>query len=99
MPGVGLFVPTSAPDAGPETVLAFGQRAEAAGVRSLWVPERLVFDGAEPLLALAALAATTTRARLGTCVLLGTPRPPALLAKMIAPLDVLSGGRGTPGPR
>src|SRR4051794_8441800 len=97
MPEVGLFVPTSAPDARPDTVLAFGQRAEAAGVRSLWVPDRLVFDGAEPLLALAALVATPTRARLGTCVLLGTLRPPALLAKMVATLDVLSGGRVTLG--
>ena len=80
MPEVGLFVPTSAPDARPDTVLAFGQRAEAAGVHSLWVPDRPVFDGAEPLLALTALAATTTRARLGTCVLLGTLRPDLLKA-------------------
>jgi alkanesulfonate monooxygenase SsuD/methylene tetrahydromethanopterin reductase-like flavin-dependent oxidoreductase (luciferase family) len=35
----------------------------------------------------------TERALLGSCVLLGTLRPPALLAKMTATLDVLSGGR------
>ena len=93
MPTVGLFVPTAAPDAAPDVALAFGQRAEAAGLPSLWVPDRPVFANPEPLLTLAALAATITRTRLGTCVLLGALRPPALLAKMVATLDVLAGGR------
>ena len=93
MPAVGLFVPTAAPDATPNMALAFGQRAEAAGLPSVWIPERPVFDGPDPLLSLAAVAATTTRVRLGTCVLLGTLRAPALLAKSVATLDVLSAGR------
>lgn len=93
MPTVGLFVPLAAPDARPETALAFGQRAEAAGLDSLWLPDRPVFPSAEPLVTMAALATTTTRPRLGTCVLLGSLRGPALLAKQVATLDVLSGGR------
>jgi probable F420-dependent oxidoreductase len=93
MPSVGLFVPTAAPDAWPNMALAFAQRAEAAGIRSLWVPDRPVFANPEPLTTLAAVAAATSTIQLGTCVLLGTLRPPALLAKSVATLDVLAGGR------
>ncbi len=93
MPAIGLFVPTAAPDARPDMIVPFGQRAEAAGLASVWLPDRPVFANPDPLVALGAVAAATSRVQLGTCVLLGTLRPPALLAKMVASLDALSGGR------
>jgi probable F420-dependent oxidoreductase len=47
----------------------------------------------EPVTVMAALAATTTRIRLGTAILLAALRRPAVLAKELATVDVLSGGR------
>jgi probable F420-dependent oxidoreductase len=49
--------------------------------------------GLDPLVALAAAATTTSRIRLGTGVLLVAQHDPILLAKQLATLDHLSGGR------
>ena len=88
-----------------ETVVASARRAEALGFRSLWLSDHLFFDpgrygssgGREtslaPLPALAALARVTAGPRLGVLVLNAPLRPPSVLAKALATLDVLSGGR------
>lgn len=49
--------------------------------------------GLDPLVALAMVAAVTTRIRLGTGVLLVAQQDPISLAKQVATLDHLSGGR------
>jgi probable F420-dependent oxidoreductase len=90
---IGLTLPISTPDHSPDTVLRCARLAEDAGAHSLWTIDRLTFGNQEPLLGLAAAAAITTRVKLGTSVLLGTLRGPAMLAKQIATLDQLSGGR------
>ncbi|WP_217914489.1 LLM class flavin-dependent oxidoreductase [Miltoncostaea marina] len=75
-------------------------RAEALGFDGVWVNDHLQSPGrvkAEPafdaLTTLAALAALTSRVRLGTVVLSASYRPPALAAKAVTILDVISGGR------
>jgi probable F420-dependent oxidoreductase len=47
----------------------------------------------DPFVSLAAIAAVTTRIRLGTGVALVAQRDPIMLAKEVATLDVISGGR------
>lgn len=94
---VGFSVPTAAENAVPSTPVEFARHVEQGGGHSVWAMDRLVFGNAEPLVVLGAMAAVTTRVRLGTCVLLATLRPPLLLAKAIATLDQMTGGRMTMG--
>jgi len=59
---------------------------------SLWLPEILTGDGADPLVGLAWAGAHNRRLKLGTTMLL-PGRNPVRLAKQVAALDALSGGR------
>jgi probable F420-dependent oxidoreductase len=68
------------------------RRVEALGYSSLVIPDNLRYTLA-PLPALAVAAAATTSLRLGTYVLANDLRNPVLLAKDVATLDLLSGGR------
>jgi len=71
-----------------------GREAESAGFDSLWVGDSLLArPRGEPLVLLAALAGATTRARLGTAVMLPLLRHPVSLAHSLATLDRISHGR------
>jgi F420-dependent oxidoreductase-like protein len=68
---------------------------EELGYDSIWFGDHLITGGSrfECWTLLSALAAITERIRLGTLVLCNNWRNPALLAKMAATFDVISGGR------
>ena len=76
-------------------VRRYAQRAEELGFESLWVAEQLAGSSGtpEPVTFLTWLSAVTERIRLGTAVIIATTRNPAMLAKQLSTLDVLSGGR------
>lgn len=69
---------------------------ERLGYHSVWLDDHLMYQ-AEPILecwaTLSALSAATTRIRLGSMVTCNSFRNSALLAKMAATVDVISGGR------
>jgi alkanesulfonate monooxygenase SsuD/methylene tetrahydromethanopterin reductase-like flavin-dependent oxidoreductase (luciferase family) len=70
--------------------------AEAMGATSLWASEHHAFEDGyipQPLTFLAAVAARTSRARLGTMVMLSPFRSAVQVAEEAAVVDLLSGGR------
>lgn len=84
-----------------DEIAALTREAEAVGFDSVWVPDHLLyrFEG-QPTTApwecwslLSAIAAVTTRVELGPLVLCTAFRNPALIAKMAATVDEISGGR------
>ncbi len=91
------------------TLIGWAERAEALGFGSVWLSDHLFFDvsryggqaGAqgcfEPIAALGAVARRTTSVRLGTLTVCTPLRPATVLAKALATVDVLSGGRLTVG--
>ncbi|HEX9436211.1 MAG TPA: LLM class flavin-dependent oxidoreductase [Candidatus Limnocylindria bacterium] len=83
-----------------DDVKAIAHDAEELGADGLWVSDHLFLnDGSaktdclEAWTLLAALTQITKRLRLGTLVSCQSYRNPALLAKMAAAVDVMSGGR------
>ncbi len=88
-----------------ETIVEFAVVAERAGFDSLWLSDHLFLDVEkyggpadrrrvfDPIVTLAALAAVVTRVRLGTLVLCEALRPASVLAKALATLDRICGGR------
>src|SRR3954465_4354332 len=69
---------------------------ERWGFDSLWLSDRLTGRAPEPVVALAFAAGRTQRLKLGTSVLVLPGRNPVVLAKELASLDRLSGGRLLP---
>jgi probable F420-dependent oxidoreductase len=66
---------------------------EALGFDSLWLAELTSRPTPDPIVGLTFAAALTTRLKLGTGVLVLPGRNPAVVAKQLASLDRLSGGR------
>jgi alkanesulfonate monooxygenase SsuD/methylene tetrahydromethanopterin reductase-like flavin-dependent oxidoreductase (luciferase family) len=80
--------------------VAIAHEAEALGFDSLWLFDHVQTEPVptdeitfEAFVGLSALAVETARIRLGHLVLCAGYRNPALVAKMISTLDVVSGGR------
>jgi len=92
--GLGLGTQTLAGDA--ERFPGFVDALEARGFDSLWLSERLTGPAPDPLVALALAAGRTRKLKLGTSVLVVPGRNPVVLAKELATLDRLSGGRLLP---
>jgi probable F420-dependent oxidoreductase len=104
---IGLFGINFGPCADPGVATRVARAAEAAGFESLWTGEHVVLPDPQappspaapdtpfldPAVALAYVAAATRDVRLGTGIIILPQRNPLVLAKELASVDVLSGGR------
>ncbi|MEV0406371.1 LLM class F420-dependent oxidoreductase [Actinoallomurus sp. NPDC050550] len=106
-PTIGLHAPNGYSAAGRDGAARVAALAERLGYDSLWAADHVVLPSPrtesspldpdapllDPLVALAFAAAHTTRIRLATGVVILPQRDPLVLAKQLASVDVLSGGR------
>ncbi len=99
----GICIPNFRPGTDPETMLAATQTSERLGWHSAFATDHVLVDGAErgkdyrhiyeALASVAWLAGQTTSIRLGMSVLVVPMRNALVLAKELATIDALSGGR------
>lgn len=95
---VAIGLPNAVPGTSGEQLTEWARRAEARGFSSLGTIDRIAYPNLEPLASLAAAAAATERIGLATTVLLGPLRVnPVALAKQVASIHAISGGRMTLG--
>jgi probable F420-dependent oxidoreductase len=99
---LGIHLPQAGSQATPALIRAHAIRAEALGLSDVWVSEHIIVPRKsfprsplfyDPVLTLTWVAAVTERVRLGTSVLVLPMRHPLPLAKELATLHNLSGGR------
>lgn len=104
---LGVYGLSAKATLGPAETVRLARLAEDLGYRSWWGGEHVVLPSPrvpesamsptdpilDPLIYLAYVAAVTERLALGTGIIVLPQRNPLLLAKQVASLDVLSGGR------
>jgi probable F420-dependent oxidoreductase len=100
---LGIHLPQIGRKAGPDGIRRAAVQAEELGFHDVWTSEHIITPAGamyppsplfyDPVLSLAWAAAYTKRVRLGTSVLVLPMRHPLPLAKELATLQNLSGGR------
>lgn len=106
----GIHLPQAGPAASGEALRRAAEVAEQLGYADVWLSDHLVVPTGidyppspyvfETLTSMAWVAAATSRVRIGTTVLVMPMRNPLMVAKAVASVDQLSGGRvilGTAG--
>ena len=91
---IGIGLPSTIPGIPGRLILDWASAAEQAGFSSLGTLDRVVYGNLETVPVLAAAAAVTERIGLTTAILIGPYRGNgALLAKQLATVDAIAGGR------
>jgi alkanesulfonate monooxygenase SsuD/methylene tetrahydromethanopterin reductase-like flavin-dependent oxidoreductase (luciferase family) len=94
---IGIGIPNQVRNVNPAIIPAWSARAEQAGFSKLGTIGRFAYPGVSDTVALAAAAGATSTIGLFSGVLLATTWPAPLLAKELAGIDGVSGGRLTLG--
>lgn len=95
---IALGLPSTIPGIAGRRIVEWAAAAERAGFSSLGTIDRVVYGNHETIPTLAAAAAVTTRIRLMPTILIAPFRGNGtLLAKQLATIDSISGGRLTVG--
>ena len=98
----GVLLPNYGPTASLATLAQSARYAEELGFDSVWTTDHVLVHREqtipygnliESLMALSIAATVTSKVKLGTSVIVVPQREPVLLAKQIAALDIMSGGR------
>ena len=96
-PGKGFFRTPNFPELDTQTVMRVSQQADQLGYDSLWIADHMMLGKDNAILegwtVTAALAGSTSRARLGLIHQSHFLKHPSLVAKMTATLDQISNGR------
>src|SRR5260221_7824562 len=100
---LGICIPHYGRPIEVDRIMTVVRRAEEAGLDSVWVTDHVIVPQdvdviyrehmLDPLAVLPWLAAATERVALGTSVVILPYRSPIPVAKLLASVDVLSGGR------
>lgn len=100
---IGIVLPTYRRLASPDNIVRAARLAEKLGFESVWTTDHIVIPADQedlfgrvfydPLATLAYVAGVTSTVKLGVAVLVVPYRHPLPLAKTLATLDQLSGGR------
>ena len=94
---IGIGLPDQVPNVSADVIPEWARSAEGAGFSSLGTVGRIAFPGVMDTVARAAAAGATSRIGLISNVLLAPVWPAGLLAKGVASIDGVSGGRLTLG--
>jgi len=99
----GIHLPQAGPAASADAISEVAELAESLGFADVWVSDHLIIPADakyppsayiyEPLAVMAWVAAKTSRVKIGTTVLVLPMRNPIVIAKSLASIDLLSGGR------
>lgn len=101
-----VALPNSSHRATPANLAALAEAAEEAGFEGIWTLDHILVPEAneraygfiyEAMTTMAYLAARTSRIRLGVSVIVAPMRNPFVLARQVATVDAVSGGRFTLG--
>ena len=94
---IGMTLPTMVPDLDRDLLLAWMRGIDQGPFSTLAAGERLAFPNQEMMVTMAAAAAVTERVRLAFTLVVLPLHSTLLMAKQLATMDVLSGGRVTVG--